>query len=84
MKVRLRDFVVLVIILSAVAIVATAGATDKPRGDRITQSNDNNSQTTGDVAVGVETVVNGGDLIGGDTVLSTSTKNVAVAAPGCW
>ena len=90
MKVRLRDYVVLVIVLAAMAVVVTAKASDKverrggpPRVD-VNQSNDMNNQTAGDVSLsaGVAATLSGGDMIGGDTTLAMDSKSIVVAAPG--
>jgi len=79
----IRQFFLLLIVATIVAGVATNAFADKRSGDRITQSNDNNTQTAGDidVAASASAVLSGGDMVGGDTSLSSTTKNLAIAAP---
>lgn len=88
MKLRLRDYVILVLAIAAVAVVATrnADASEKPKryGGDVTQSNDMNNQTAGDVSLsaGLDATLNGGDFVGGDTTLAMDSQSIVVAAPG--
>jgi len=61
MKTKTRDYIILLIMLVVVAVIATRADAS---GDRITQSNDNNSQTTGDVSTGSGRSIAIGNVLG--------------------
>lgn len=81
-----RNLLIIIVAIGLLSVVAIRAYADERRGPSVDvdvrQSNDMNNQTSGDIDIGMASTLNAGDMIGGDTSLSTSTKNIAVAAPG--
>jgi len=76
----LRYWVIFVILVAAALVVATKA---RAQGDECRGNHPCNNTNGGDVTVPVDVAVTTGDMVGGETIVSTGgNKSVAVVAPG--